>query len=182
MDRVGAWLRARLPGLLTEWGVPGAAVAVGVSERVAESVAGVLSAATGMRATVDSLFQIGSITKVVTATLLMQLADEGKLDLDAPVRDVLPEYRIADAEAARRITQRQLLGHVTGFEGDVFTDRLGLPATATPTQLREAAVALSARWAALASHPRHTTRSAATTLQRACDDILHTLDSHQQQF
>ncbi|OOQ54618.1 serine hydrolase domain-containing protein [Streptomyces antibioticus] len=122
LDRVGVWLRARLPGLLEECGVPGGAVAVAVGERVVESAAGVLSTATGVRATVDSLFQIGSITKVVTATLIMQLVDEGKLDLDAPVRDVLPEFRIADAEAARRITPRQLLCHVAGFEGDVFTD------------------------------------------------------------
>ncbi|MFG3091795.1 hypothetical protein ACGGAI_29665 [Streptomyces antibioticus] len=78
--------------------------------------------------------------------------------------------------------QAQDLLRLTGEHGPALPDRLGLPATATPTQLREAAVALSARWAALASHPRHTTRSAATTLQRACDDILHTLDSHRQQF
>jgi CubicO group peptidase (beta-lactamase class C family) len=92
-----------------------------VGDKVVESAAGVLSTATGVRATANSLFQIGSITKVVTATLIMQLADEGRLDLDAPVRAVLPEFRIADAEAARRITPRQLLCHVAGFEGDIFT-------------------------------------------------------------
>ncbi|WP_229698829.1 serine hydrolase domain-containing protein [Wenjunlia tyrosinilytica] len=121
-DKVGAWLRHRLPGLLAESRVPGAAVAVLAGDEVVEAAAGVLSTATGVGATVDSLFQIGSITKVVTATLVMQLVDEGRLDLDAPVRAVLPEFRIADERAARRITARQLLCHVAGFEGDVFTD------------------------------------------------------------
>ncbi|MFJ2879095.1 serine hydrolase domain-containing protein [Streptomyces sp. NPDC086796] len=122
LAEVGAWLRRRLPDLLVESQVPGAAVAVRAGDEWVESAAGVLSTATGVDATVDSLFQIGSITKVMTATLVMQLAEEGRLDLDAPVRDVLPEFRIADEEAARGITARQLLSHVAGFEGDVFTD------------------------------------------------------------
>ncbi|MFJ4770803.1 serine hydrolase domain-containing protein [Streptomyces uncialis] len=122
LDGVGAWLRHRLPGLLDESRVPGAAVAVTAGDEVVEAAAGVLSTATGVEATVDSLFQIGSVTKVVTATLVMQLVDEGRLDLDAPVRAVLPEFRIADERAARRITARQLLSHTAGFEGDIFTD------------------------------------------------------------
>ncbi|MCM2392072.1 serine hydrolase domain-containing protein [Streptomyces albipurpureus] len=122
LDRVGAWLRHRLPDLIVESGVPGAAVAVCAGDEVVEAAAGVLSTATGVGATVDSLFQIGSITKVVTATLVMQLVDEGRLDLDAPVRAVLPEFRIADEQAARRITTRHLLCHAAGFEGDIFTD------------------------------------------------------------
>ncbi|MFI1539464.1 serine hydrolase domain-containing protein [Streptomyces anandii] len=115
-------MRHRLPGLIAESGVPGAAVAVGSGGEVVEAAAGVLSTATGVGATPDSLFQIGSVTKVLTATLVMQLADEGRLDLDTPVRVVLPGFRTADERAARRITVRQLMCHVAGFEGDVFTD------------------------------------------------------------
>jgi CubicO group peptidase (beta-lactamase class C family) len=58
----------------------------------------VLSKATGVEVTPDSLFQIGSITKVWTATLVLQLVDEGRLDLDEPVAEVLPGFRVADAE------------------------------------------------------------------------------------
>ncbi|MFJ7200291.1 MULTISPECIES: serine hydrolase domain-containing protein [unclassified Streptomyces] len=119
---IGVWLRERLPGLIDECQVPGAAVAVQAGGRYVEAAAGVLSTGTGVRATVDSLFQIGSITKVVTATLVMQLVEEGLLDLDLPVVDVLPEFRIADAEAGRRVTPRRLLSHTAGFEGDIFTD------------------------------------------------------------
>ena len=63
--------------------------------------AGVLSVVTGYRSTPDAIFQIGSISKVWTATLIMQLVDEGKLDLDAPVRDVLPDFAVADEEVSQ---------------------------------------------------------------------------------
>lgn len=122
LDEIGAWLRHRLTDLLAENRVPGAAVAVRAGDETVDAAAGVLSTATGVEATVDSLFQIGSITKVLTATLAMQLVDEAELDLDAPVRTYLPEFRIADERAAERITVRQLMCHVAGFEGDIFTD------------------------------------------------------------
>ncbi|MFF0864012.1 serine hydrolase domain-containing protein [Nonomuraea sp. NPDC003560] len=122
LEEIDAWLRHRLAGLLAENQVPGAAVAVHAGGRTVEVAAGTLSTATSVEATPGSLFQIGSITKVLTATLAMQLADEGLLDLDAPVRDRLPAFRIGDERAARRITPRQLMCHVAGFEGDVFTD------------------------------------------------------------
>jgi CubicO group peptidase (beta-lactamase class C family) len=102
--------------------VPGAAIAVSAGGQVIDLAAGVLSKATGVEATVDSLFQVGSITKVLTTTLLMQLFDEDKLDLDAPVRRYLPEFRLADDDAAATITVRQLMCHTAGFEGDLFTD------------------------------------------------------------
>jgi CubicO group peptidase (beta-lactamase class C family) len=82
----------------------------------------VLSHATGVEATAASVFQIGSITKTWTATLVMQLADEGLLDLDAPVARYLPDFDLADGGAAKAMTVRQLLSHTAGFEGDVFTD------------------------------------------------------------
>ena len=89
---------------------------------VIDRAAGVLSTATGVEATTDSLFQIGSITKVWTTTLVMQLVDEGLLELDAPVRTYLPDFHIADESAAAAITVRMLLCHTAGFEGDIFTD------------------------------------------------------------
>src|SRR6185436_16628026 len=122
LGEINTCLRERLPGLLTDNRVPGAAVAVLAGGEVIDAAAGVLSTATGVEATVDSVFQVGSITKVWTATLVMQLADEDKLDLDAPVRRYLPEFGIADEEAAAAITVRQLMCHVAGFEGDLFTD------------------------------------------------------------
>lgn len=122
LDETGNWLRRHLPVLLAEYGVPGAAVGVLVGDQSVDQAAGVLSTATGVEATTDSVFQIGSITKVWTTTLAMQLVDEGRLDLDAPVRRYVPEFRLGDESAAAAITVRHLMCHTPGFEGDLFTD------------------------------------------------------------
>jgi CubicO group peptidase (beta-lactamase class C family) len=122
LSEIQSWLADRLPELLAEHNVPGAAVAVCAGGEVIDHAAGLLSKATGVEATVDSVFQIGSITKTWTATLVMQLFDEGRVDLDRPVRDYVPGLVLADDAAAAAITVRQLLCHVGGFEGDIFTD------------------------------------------------------------
>ncbi|QDH11142.1 beta-lactamase family protein [Nocardioides dongxiaopingii] len=119
---VETWIAEQLPLLIEKYDVPGAAVAVLAEGRVAEHAAGVLSRATGVETTVDSVFQIGSVTKVWTASLVLQLVDEGLLDLEVPIRTYLPEFRIADEAAAEKITTRQLLKHTAGFEGDIFVD------------------------------------------------------------
>src|SRR6202042_2564511 len=106
LDDISGWISEKLPALLAEHKVPGAAIAVYA----------------GVEATADSVFQIGSITKTWTATLVMQLADEELLDLDATVVTYLPDFALADGEAARTMTVRQLLCHKAGFEGDIFTD------------------------------------------------------------
>src|SRR5689334_6096773 len=114
LSDVKKWLADQLPLLVEKYGVPGAAVAVLKDGEVIDDAAGILNKATGVEATPDSLFQIGSITKLWTATLVMQLVDEGKVDLDAPVRTYLPEFRIGDEAAARAITVRMLLTHTSG--------------------------------------------------------------------
>jgi CubicO group peptidase (beta-lactamase class C family)/poly(3-hydroxybutyrate) depolymerase len=120
------WQR-RLTALAQRHRVPGAALGLlrlrpGAEDELAEVACGVLNADTGVAATTDSLFQIGSITKVWTATVIMQLAEAGLLDLDAPVADVLPELRLADPDVTKRVTMRHLLTHTSGIDGDVFTD------------------------------------------------------------
>jgi CubicO group peptidase (beta-lactamase class C family) len=115
-------LEARLPGLLRDHQVPAAAWGVLHDGQIVDGAAGLLSTTTGIEATPDSLFQIGSITKLWTSTLVLQLVDEGKVDLDVPVRTYLPEFRLGDEAAAAVITTRQLLNHTAGFEGDIFTD------------------------------------------------------------
>ena len=122
LDEVKAWLDTRLPELITTYDVPAAAVAVSVGEDSVEAAAGVLSLSTGVAATTDSVFQIGSITKVWTATMVMQLVEQGRVDLEAPVQRYLPDFRVADATASSAMTVRQLLSHTAGFEGDIFTD------------------------------------------------------------
>ena len=114
--------RERLVELMQRHRVPGATLGILRDGSITETGAGVLSTSTGVEVTADSLFQIGSITKVWTATLVLQLVDEGVLDLDAPVVDVLPAFRVADPVVSRTVTTRHLLTHTSGIDGDVFTD------------------------------------------------------------
>ena len=64
----------------------------------------------------DMLYGIGSVSKVYTAAAVLNLAEEGKLDLDAPVTDYLPEFTMADARYTD-ITVRMLLNHSSGLPG-----------------------------------------------------------------
>jgi CubicO group peptidase (beta-lactamase class C family) len=115
-------LAGRLEERAAEQRVPGAALAVMQGDEVFEATTGVLNRNTGVETTPDSLFQIGSITKTFTSTLVMQLVDEGRVDLDAPVWAYLPELQLADGDAAEQITVRQLLTHTSGIDGDFFED------------------------------------------------------------
>jgi CubicO group peptidase (beta-lactamase class C family) len=116
------FLQESFADLVAEHGVPGASIAVLAGDRVITAAAGTTSLATGVEVDTETVFQIGSITKIWTTTLVMQLVDEGLLDLDHPVRDHLPELVIGDRAAGEVITTRQLLCHTAGFEGDIFTD------------------------------------------------------------
>jgi CubicO group peptidase (beta-lactamase class C family) len=115
------WQR-RLDELARKSGVPGAVLAVSKNGELAEAASGVLNVETGVETTRDSVFQIGSVTKPYTATLVMQLVAEGRLGLDEPVSSILPDLRLGDAEATGRVTMRHLLTHTSGVQGDVFDD------------------------------------------------------------
>lgn len=117
-----ARLTEMLDVLTRQYGVPGAALAVWAEGGLVEAAAGVCNIETRVPVTAETLFQIGSITKLYTAALCMQLVEEGKLDLDAPVRKVLPDFAVADAEVSARVTLRHLLNHTSGIDGDYFRD------------------------------------------------------------
>lgn len=102
--------------------MPGAAVALTDGTTVIEAVHGVKNLRTGDPVTPRTLFQIGSITKVYTATLVMALVDEGLIELDAPVQRYLPWFKVADAEVSKHVTPRHLLCHTAGFVGQDFPD------------------------------------------------------------
>ena len=70
----------------------------------------------------ETLFQIGSITKTVTATAAMRLVEQGKLDLDATVRTYLPDFVLSDENVAAQVTVRHLFTHTGGWLGDYFVD------------------------------------------------------------
>ncbi|MEO9322040.1 serine hydrolase [Nocardioides sp. C4-1] len=115
------WQR-RLAVLAEKHHVPGAQLGILDGDDLVEVAHGVLNLRTGQPATPASVFQIGSITKVWTATVVMQLVDEGRLRLDTPVAEVVPELRLADPDVTKQVTIRHLLTHTSGIDGDVFTD------------------------------------------------------------
>lgn len=81
-----------------------------------------LNTATGVAVTATSVFQLASVTKLWTATLIMQLVDDGLLNLDRPVRAYLPGFRVADEHASATVTPRHLLSHTAGFDAEVVTE------------------------------------------------------------
>lgn len=64
--------------------------------------------------TKDTQYGIGSVSKVYTAAAMMKLVDEGKVDLDTPVVNYLPDFKMKD-ERYKRITPRMLLNHSSYF-------------------------------------------------------------------
>ncbi|GAB1692743.1 serine hydrolase domain-containing protein [Krasilnikovia sp. M28-CT-15] len=111
----------RLETLAAEHGVSGAVLGIAHGDDIAEAAWGVTNMRSGDAVHTDTVFQIGSITKVYTATAVMRLVAEGLLDLDKPISAWLPTLRLAD-DAASRITLGHLLTHTSGIPGDLFTD------------------------------------------------------------
>ncbi|MGW2269425.1 serine hydrolase domain-containing protein [Streptomyces yangpuensis] len=107
-----------------EFRIPGAAVGVWADGREIHVCHGVTDAGAAVPVPVDrnTLFQLGSVTKTYTATALMRLVEEGRVELDAPVRRYVPELVLADERAAAEITVLQLLNHTAGLDWNVIVD------------------------------------------------------------
>ncbi|MGE0717482.1 MAG: serine hydrolase domain-containing protein [Alphaproteobacteria bacterium] len=109
-DLARAWIEARLAHL----DIPAVAVAVVRDQEIlwAEGF-GAADRERGIRAGPQTLFPIASVTKLFTATAIMQLRDAGALGLDDPLARHLPWLRLGGGEAA--ITVRHLLTHTSGL-------------------------------------------------------------------
>jgi len=102
--------------------VPGVAVGIWHQEKEYTDGFGVTNLEHPLPITADTLFQTGSISKTFTGTMLMQLAEQGKVDLDAPVKKYIKDFKLRDKEVEKRVTVRHLLTHVGGWVGDYFND------------------------------------------------------------
>ncbi len=103
--------------------VPGSSVCILINGQVMEAASGIVNRNTGIATTPDTVFQIGSVTKPFTATLAMQMVDEGKISLDAPIAEYLPTFSLRGvADAGNRISVRQILCHTSGIDGDRHID------------------------------------------------------------
>lgn len=88
-------------------------------EIVESGVGGVYSKQENRLLTTENLFGIGSTSKMFTTAAMMRLADQGKVDLDRPVTDYIPEFTMADARY-QDITVRMLLNHSSGLMGSTY--------------------------------------------------------------
>ncbi|AXF07794.1 CubicO group peptidase (beta-lactamase class C family) [Paraburkholderia sp. GV068] len=120
-------------------GTVAAVVAMGATDRglVYEGACGRANARTGEAISPDTVFWLLSMTKAITATACMQLIEQGRLRLDQPAGDILPQLKspqILDGfdvsgqprlrPARNAITVRHLLTHTSGFTYSIWSDEL----------------------------------------------------------
>lgn len=89
---------------------------------------GVADIASGTPVTEDTVFRIGSLTKTFTAIAVLQLWEQGLVDLDAPASDYLRAYELVPAKATHRpATVRHLLTYTAGLPQVVYLSRAFKP-------------------------------------------------------
>jgi CubicO group peptidase (beta-lactamase class C family) len=104
-----------LQEIMARWDIPGLAVGlVQGNETVYARGFGVQSLETQTPVTLDSIFCTASVSKCFVATAVIQLAERGKIDLDAPLIQYLPYFRMDD-ERYRQVIIRQILSHTSGM-------------------------------------------------------------------
>ena len=104
------------------YNIPGLAVAI-VDDGGVLFMSAYGNASHGVSFTVNTPALLGSTTKTFTALAIMRLVEYGKIDLDAPVKKYLPEFKLASGVYENTITIRNLLNHTSGLsdEGMPFT-------------------------------------------------------------
>jgi D-alanyl-D-alanine carboxypeptidase len=122
-------LQARLDSIARAFGVPGAVVAVRRPDgRAYTLTVGVADLASRRAVRAEDRFRIGSITKPMVATVVLQLVDEGRLALDGRLADYLPGV----VPGAERMTVRQVLNHTAGIPDYTADDAFGAALVANP--------------------------------------------------
>jgi CubicO group peptidase (beta-lactamase class C family) len=104
---------------MREFGVPGVALGIIDNGTVMTRGLGITNVEDPLPVTEHTVFPIASISKTFAATAAMRLIEQGKLDLKAPVRRYLPDFRVQDEAASREATVWHLLTHTGGWEGQI---------------------------------------------------------------
>jgi CubicO group peptidase (beta-lactamase class C family) len=123
-ERVGRLIEAKM----AEYRTTGVAFALSKEGRSTSRGFGLTNVDNPQPVTPDTVFPIASISKTVAATAMMRLRDQGRVDVEAPVRRYLPDFRVGDPEATREVRVWHLLTHTPGWEGQLPTPDRG-PAT-----------------------------------------------------
>ncbi len=104
---------------MKEHGVPGVALGIVADGRSTIRGFGITNVEDALPVTDHTVFPIASISKTFAATAMMRLVEQGKVDLRAPVRTYLPDFKVRDETASREVTVWHLLTHLGGWEGQV---------------------------------------------------------------
>lgn len=115
------WLQAILDRIVPADG-PGLVAAVRGPQGVAVAASGLANIATAAPLVPDSAIRIASASKPLVATVVLQLVEQGLVDLDAPVADFLDPRDVADIANAERATVRQVLNMTSGVPEYMATD------------------------------------------------------------
>ncbi len=109
--------------------VPGVSVAVIRNGKIDWAAGyGVRDETSGLPVTTETLFQAASISKPVSALGALRLAQDGLLDLDTPINELLKSYKLPVSEFGGEVTARRILNHSAGLNVDGFAGyRVGEP-------------------------------------------------------
>lgn len=118
-------LQQQLSQVASDLKVPGVAVGVLLDRVEYHAFHGVTSVENPLAVDEKTLFQFGSTGKTYTATAMMRLAEQRKVELDATVRTYLPDFTLRDDDVAQRVTVAHLFNHTAGWEADLVDEDTG---------------------------------------------------------
>ena len=104
---------------MREYGVPGVAIGIISGGSTMVQGLGITNVEDSLPVNAHTVFPIASISKTFAATAMMRLVEQGKVDLQAPVRTYLPDFKVRDTAVSRSVTVWRLLTHMGGWEGQV---------------------------------------------------------------
>jgi CubicO group peptidase (beta-lactamase class C family) len=104
---------------MREFQVPGVAIGIFDNGVITTRGLGVTNIEEPLPITDHTVFPIASISKTFAATMMMRLVEQGKIDLKAPVRKYLPDFKVRDEAVSKDVTVWNLLTHTPGWEGQV---------------------------------------------------------------
>lgn len=128
-----AAIDAYLTAQMAELRIPGLALGIVQGNQVVHLQGFGVADPAGRTVTPQTPFSLNSISKSFVALAIMQLVEQGKIELDAPVQRYLPWFQVADGEASTQITVRHLLNQTSGLPESAAYADLARPAAAADT-------------------------------------------------
>lgn len=118
-------LAALIEQKMKDYGIPGVAFGILKNGQSIVRGFGVTNVDNPQPITPETVFPVASISKTLTATAIMRLVEQGRLDLDAPVKKYLPDFKVGDEQVSREVTISHLLTHTPGWEGQLSGEDRG---------------------------------------------------------